>query len=67
MTKRTVGERLAGNFLFHSPEAHKETVAIAIDRAIRREKAKAWDERDKTGWTLDGRPPQNPYRGRAKR
>lgn len=75
--KRSVGEQIAAEMeAGHAISgAHVEATAKEIDRAIRREKAKAWDEcaaslgRDEEPTPKDARIliKYNPYRGRARR
>ena len=65
MSKRTAGERIAFSIAVGIP---RELAAKIIDRAIRREKAKAWDEGYIAGANeiIYGQKPENTYRGRKK-
>ncbi len=73
MSKRkTVGERIAAAMeAGHAISgAHVEDTARAIDRAIRRAQAKAWEDGFTVGnnYAFDLKvSDENPYRGRAKR
>lgn len=73
MSKRkTVGERIASAMeAGHAISgAHVEDTARAIDRAVRRAQAEAFDEGFTTGnnYAFDLKiSDENPYRGRAKR
>lgn len=80
MKRKTIGERVAAWWFKGSFQGGVDRRALAneIDRAIRREKAKAWDEAVDT-WVGVGIPnpstvglveratATNPYRGRVNR
>lgn len=64
---KTAGERIAAAMeAGHAISgAHVEDTARAIDRAIRRAQAKAWDEGFVADYESRGKA-TNPYRGRPK-
>ena len=68
MSKRNGGERIARQGWERSESVEQQ--GKRIDRAIRREKAKAWDEGYHAGFSdacTNSQTPTNPYRGRVRR